>query len=60
MFASTVVLAFTGLTAGARECNTICPDIYMPVCCINGGKNITFANDCELKVYECEHPGKSK
>jgi len=60
VFACTVVLAFIGMINVAVSCDMVCPDIYMPVCCINGGKNISFGNDCEAKLYEREQPGKCK
>lgn len=60
MFASTVLLAFTALTDGAQPCATFCPAIYMPVCCTNDGKNITFGNNCEAGRYECMNRGTRK
>ncbi|OAQ29492.1 hypothetical protein K457DRAFT_137954 [Linnemannia elongata AG-77] len=40
----------------APTCNTICPDIYQPVCGkLLSGDLKTFGNSCELKNYNCEH-----
>ncbi|KAG9319092.1 hypothetical protein KVV02_003310 [Mortierella alpina] len=38
-------------------CNKACTKIYKPVCAkLQSGKTQTFANDCLLKVFNCENP----
>jgi len=49
VFASTVILAFIGLTDGAASCYYPCAYIDNPVCCTDG-VIMRFSNNCETKV----------
>lgn len=43
-----------------ENCPTMCTLDYRPVCAAANGEVRTFANECDLRVYNCkQHKGKN-
>ena len=57
LYAAALLLQVTA--ALAKDCSSVCPAIYKPVCAVDAaGEKRTFSNQCQLNIYTCNNGEK--